>query len=138
MCGAQSKEQKLGEGVRLGSSWVLTFNCRRHSATSSTDRRCCRWQPRRSGRGNRPSETRFAGNTARRKSASGACVRRCCRARHPIEYFFCSGLRRILLYRSEEHTSEIQSLMRISYAVFCLKKNTRQQALYITNHTNTK
>src|SRR3546814_3396927 len=27
--------------------------------------------------------------------------------------------------RSEEHTSELQSLMRISYAVFCLKKNTR-------------
>src|SRR3546814_1907171 len=34
-------------------------------------------------------------------------------------------------WRSEEHTSEIQSLMRISYAVFCLKKkkkkNTRQK-----------
>src|SRR3546814_4873403 len=28
--------------------------------------------------------------------------------------------------RSEEHTSELQSLMRISYAVFCLKKNTTQ------------
>src|SRR3546814_1912917 len=27
-----------------------------------------------------------------------------------------------LVYRSEEHTSELQSLMRISYAVFCLKK----------------
>src|SRR3546814_6367729 len=27
-----------------------------------------------------------------------------------------------LLFRSEEHTSELQSLMRISYAVFCLKK----------------
>src|SRR3546814_8565417 len=27
-------------------------------------------------------------------------------------------------FRSEEHTSEIQSLMRISYAVFCLKKKT--------------
>src|SRR3546814_7165718 len=26
-------------------------------------------------------------------------------------------------YRSEEHTSELQSLMRISYAVFCLKQN---------------
>src|SRR3546814_5161389 len=26
-------------------------------------------------------------------------------------------------FRSEEHTSELQSLMRISYAVFCLKKN---------------
>src|SRR3546814_9673828 len=32
---------------------------------------------------------------------------------------------RTLLHRSEEHTSELQSLMRISYAVFCLKnKNT--------------
>src|SRR3546814_7643264 len=29
--------------------------------------------------------------------------------------------------RSEEHTSELQSLMRISYAVFCLKKKTQTQ-----------
>src|SRR3546814_3852649 len=29
-----------------------------------------------------------------------------------------------LKHRSEEHTSELQSLMRISYAVFCLKKKT--------------
>src|SRR3546814_6477836 len=29
---------------------------------------------------------------------------------------------RMTRYRSEEHTSELQSLMRISYAVFCLKK----------------
>src|SRR3546814_6078279 len=29
--------------------------------------------------------------------------------------------------RSEEHTSELQSLMRISYAVFCLKQNTKAQ-----------
>src|SRR3546814_4754309 len=29
------------------------------------------------------------------------------------------------LWRSEEHTSELQSLMRISYAVFCLKKKTK-------------
>src|SRR3546814_7210740 len=39
-----------------------------------------------------------------------------------------SGVTRVLdaqagaVYRSEEHTSELQSLMRISYAVFCLKK----------------
>src|SRR3546814_1512157 len=33
--------------------------------------------------------------------------------------------------RSEEHTSELQSLMRLSYAVFCLKKKTKTQA-YIT------
>src|SRR3546814_2120785 len=31
-------------------------------------------------------------------------------------------VRRLLWDRSEEHTSELQSLMRISYAVFCLKK----------------
>src|SRR3546814_5026803 len=31
-------------------------------------------------------------------------------------------------HRSEEHTSELQSLMRISYAVFCLKKKKTQQA----------
>src|SRR3546814_3432062 len=32
------------------------------------------------------------------------------------------------LARSEEHTSELQSLMRISYAVFCLKKKTHAEA----------
>src|SRR3546814_1801545 len=30
-------------------------------------------------------------------------------------------------YRSEEHTSELQSLMRISYAVFCLKQKNHQE-----------
>src|SRR3546814_1835756 len=42
--------------------------------------------------------------------------------------------------RSEEHTSELQSLMRISYAVFCLKKKTRTKQtcsyhISITRHT---
>src|SRR3546814_6061106 len=32
--------------------------------------------------------------------------------------------------RSEEHTSELQSLMRISYAVFCLKKKTKKNIIY--------
>src|SRR3546814_9710269 len=31
------------------------------------------------------------------------------------------------VFRSEEHTSELQSLMRISYAVFCLKKKNKTQ-----------
>src|SRR3546814_7343339 len=41
--------------------------------------------------------------------------------------------------RSEEHTSELQSLMRISYAVFCLKKKTNKQQTnkYIAQY-NTK
>src|SRR3546814_2589355 len=34
---------------------------------------------------------------------------------------------RLSLQRSEEHTSELQSLMRISYAVFCLKKKNKYQ-----------
>src|SRR3546814_7768777 len=42
--------------------------------------------------------------------------------------------------RSEEHTSELQSLMRISYAVFCLKKKnyiyTFNFIIYFNNHTN--
>src|SRR3546814_8054323 len=33
--------------------------------------------------------------------------------------------------RSEEHTSELQSLMRISYAVFCLKKKTKRQHQHV-------
>src|SRR3546814_3601448 len=37
--------------------------------------------------------------------------------------------------RSEEHTSELQSLMRISYAVFCLKKNKKIQQKK-TQHKN--
>src|SRR3546814_3691131 len=36
-----------------------------------------------------------------------------------------SGDRRHIAQRSEEHTSELQSLMRISYAVFCLKKKNK-------------
>src|SRR3546814_1958343 len=38
--------------------------------------------------------------------------------------------------RSEEHTSELQSLMRISYAVFCLKKKKQNAKIRVT--TNTK
>src|SRR3546814_6670481 len=36
--------------------------------------------------------------------------------------------------RSEEHTSELQSLMRISYAVFCLQNKKKEQPCHHTNH----
>src|SRR3546814_6487147 len=42
-------------------------------------------------------------------------------------YFHSFGLTGKDHWRSEEHTSELQSLMRISYAVFCLKKKTNSQ-----------
>src|SRR3546814_5522064 len=43
-------------------------------------------------------------------------------------------------WRSEEHTSELQSLMRISYAVFCLKKKTNKnhERLAINKHHTRK
>src|SRR3546814_2588249 len=44
---------------------------------------------------------------------------------------------RALRPRSEEHTSELQSLMRISYAVFCLKKKNTDQSHHYNNFTYT-
>src|SRR3546814_3163488 len=88
-----------------------------------------------------------------------ACARRCL-ARPDLSqplvlsgpvFRGCRG-RFLPFYRSEEHTSELQSLMRISYAVFCLKKknerlthnsayltlttiNTHQRHIKLTIHT---
>src|SRR3546814_4979987 len=56
--------------------------------------------------------------------------------------WMCRARRNCRAHRSEEHTSELQSLMRISYAVFCLKKKktttinvcdtaTRQKIMFI-------
>src|SRR3546814_16460674 len=45
------------------------------------------------------------------------------RPRQPAASMSCQALRPA---RSEEHTSELQSLMRISYAVFCLKKKKKK------------
>src|SRR3546814_10527781 len=50
------------------------------------------------------------------KPSSSACIRRKSAPSTPLKY--PPSPKR----RSEEHTSELQSLMRISYAVFCLKK----------------
>src|SRR3546814_6976995 len=43
----------------------------------------------------------------------------------------------LMTTRSEEHTSELQSLMRISYAVFCLKKTNYNQQVRQTTYTVT-
>src|SRR3546814_1635352 len=50
------------------------------------------------------------------------------------------SLAREMASRSEEHTSELQSLMRISYAVFCLKKKKQKKQKYehnVTTHQHT-
>src|SRR3546814_5217884 len=46
-------------------------------------------------------------------------------ADRPAEAADIVVVRELVRTRSEEHTSELQSLMRISYAVFCLKKKTK-------------
>src|SRR3546814_8848534 len=62
---------------------------------------------------------------------------------HPVAEDVLAGVDADEIGRSEEHTSELQSLMRISYAVFCLKKkkknNTqhRQQVLRPQHNYNT-
>src|SRR3546814_7821283 len=47
------------------------------------------------------------------------------------------GVGNVFVGRSEEHTSELQSLMRISYAVFCLKKKKRRKQQSSTKYTYT-
>src|SRR3546814_4467537 len=56
-------------------------------------------------------------------------------ANHLIDLGFDQSLS--LFLRSEEHTSELQSLMRISYAVFCLKKKNNQSLLKLIKSNNT-
>src|SRR3546814_2724710 len=56
------------------------------------------------------------------------------RGRHPRELADL-GITEFREIRSEEHTSELQSLMRISYAVFCLKKKKKNAR---THHTVNK
>src|SRR3546814_2208467 len=51
------------------------------------------------------------------------CLRPCCSS--------ASRAGMLINGRSEEHTSELQSLIRISYAVLCLKKKTNYQRKYI-------
>src|SRR3546814_2896508 len=48
------------------------------------------------------------------------------RRQHAVEHVDAAAHRADDVGRSEEHTSELQSLMRLSYAVFCLKKKHEQ------------
>src|SRR3546814_2375652 len=64
----------------------------------------------------------------RETSKDRALAERCGKPGNPPENESSTGLSKAgVLPRSEEHTSELQSLMRISYAVFCLKKKKKQQ-----------
>src|SRR3546814_4339066 len=77
---------------------------------------------------------------AARSSQGPTATRVDCPSAHPFRND--GAVRRILErnaaeLRSEEHTSELQSLMRISYAVFCLKKKTHTAQQMMTVHMRT-
>src|SRR3546814_3414809 len=77
---------------------------------------------------------RSGGFDERRRVHSGRRRRLC---------FWHDGARRydpdaVIRTRSEEHTSELQSLMRISYAVFCLKKKKQKKTYRNNTYTNKK
>src|SRR3546814_3154815 len=57
-------------------------------------------------------------------------------ARKLLSAAFRTEMRFGITHRSEEHTSELQSLMRISYAVFCLKKKKHTKNENIINYNN--
>src|SRR3546814_7918125 len=87
-----------------------------------------------------PSGSPAADNAAYRSSRSKSPR---CTDTHPSIAAHHDGIRKCpkfravnqgLQQRSEEHTSELQSLMRISYAVFCLKKKNKIDIKY-TLHT---
>src|SRR3546814_5218794 len=76
-----------------------------------------------------PYTTLFRSPLARQLSSEplhGRCADRHCRSAERAARLGRSD------HRSEEHTSELQSLMRISYAVFCLKKKNKK----INNQSN--
>src|SRR3546814_10468665 len=71
-----------------------------------------------------------------RRSAHGVAraVRR--QGAHAVDLGRARPVRQAFAGRSEEHTSELQSLMRISYAVFCLKKKKITKTTKTSAHTH--
>src|SRR3546814_1443064 len=67
-----------------------------------------------------------SGSTAQQACATDAASRAACNAFSSADNTWEAIFARAG-ERSEEHTSELQSLMRISYAVFCLKKKKRNR-----------
>src|SRR3546814_3923725 len=101
--------------------YTTLFRSRTVAATATARRR-------------RPAPWPRSAAPARSSSAAGAGFRSCGpqqihhgKQQHPDQ----------VDHRSEEHTSELQSLMRISYAVFCLKKKTTQNTGTQKRHYST-
>src|SRR3546814_1622709 len=99
----------------VGPAWC-SASPQRGSTRSSTRSRCPAWhrRPPEPLGGAHPPRDWTAGQA---RTDTDAMRRLLARLLQPLEATVV-----LVFYRSEEHTSELQSLMRISYAVFCLKK----------------
>src|SRR3546814_3999496 len=74
----------------------------------------------------RPAVVRLLGAVRRRRHLAGSSI---------AGNHLGMRARSMVAIRSEEHTSELQSLMRISYAVFCLKKIKKTTSIIHTSHS---
>src|SRR3546814_8190585 len=81
----------------------------------------------------RPHHRRAGGRAAPGRGDEGMGPRAHLRGGNDARLLQLRHRARRLHCRSEEHTSELQSLMRISYAVFCLKTKKPQQFMTITS-----
>src|SRR3546814_6642625 len=124
-------------GPAAGSSGVVAQQCARGAAAPEVEFAIAL----RTARVIQPLDERTPVRRRGNAAGRGAGARPRCVLRFDRGHAQPPGGRRHDLARSEEHTSELQSLMRISYAVFCLKKknkkNTKQHRVqsYNINHT---
>src|SRR3546814_8702252 len=106
-----------GTGAPLGTG-VVDDDC---STLSGADQDLCEW----SGALKGSSETKAGAQVGTLIGGRG-CVEQI-QASDSTAGVCAAGIYRVTVVRSEEHTSELQSLMRISYAVFCLKKKKKER-----------
>src|SRR3546814_11450927 len=98
----------------------LPVSCRRSSCTTPPATPCCATTASRSA--NSITWARSERNARSRQHVDGQPLAGLDQA----VIVRPQGIAAMVLGRSEEHTSELQSLMRISYAVFCLKKKKKK------------
>src|SRR3546814_8088285 len=126
-CGSCPTRPRPPSGVATTPTWIRFDDAYPHPPPACPCPRHGHHGPRRLGTGNSRSagRVRHRASPARRERARAGCQTRqqLHRQRHP---------------RSEEHTSELQSLMRISYAVFCLKKKTQNNNNCTVKHQTIK
>src|SRR3546814_1348624 len=85
----------------------------------------------------RPSRPAPERSETMRMRQSGSFMKVCAEASFcdsDSEPVYRTGFKSFSFSRSEEHTSELQSLLRISYAVFCLKKKIKEEKISMKKH----